>query len=320
MMRTTALVIVAGLALAVTPTLPATAMTTRAVAGPADGWKPSDPPADLPLFRALTSAALYSVTCAGVSATAWSADATNSDDDWDTVLMSTSQLVLACREMPGAPVVRQGSVTFTGRSFNDDTTAGIGTLQLTGDEPAREWTSVPTPRLGQWVGIAARSQTGAVLPFLTRRINSVSDDTFAVNAPIPATYVGAPVFDNMGRALGMLTAAGTVITGGPQFCAKLFDCTDPGRVWWNITAPSAVRALKATPGAGSVTVTWRPVASTGGDENIDYWYRVGFGPWKNGNSMRATIKAKRGTLVSVTVQAINRAGPGPETTVRAVAR
>ena len=322
MIRKTALAIAAALPLALLlPAVPAAAMTPRAVDLPANGWRPTDPPSDLALFRSSVPYILYAVTCGGVSATAWSADGGNDPDgDWDTVLITTSQLSQACLNSRIAPVVRQGDDTFTGRGYGYDASAGVGTMQLTGEEAYSDWDFVPSPRIDQWVAVGARSQFGESLPLLELLISSVGDDTFAVSAAIPASYIGAPVLDNMGRALGVVTAAGTVITGAPQFCPKLFACTDPTRVWWDITAPSIVPDVKAVPGKRSVIVTWKPVASMGGTDEVGYWYRVGTGEWKNSETFRARIKAKRGTKVTVTVVAINDAGPGPQQTVWAKAR
>ena len=154
---------------------------------------------------------------------------------------------------------------------------------------------------------------------LERRIITVGADTFTVDQPIDAAYLGAPVVDNMGRALGMVTSAGTEVTGAPQFCAHLFDCTDPSKVWWDITAPSAVTNPKAVGGKRTVTVTWQPVADDGGAE-VAYWYRIGKGQWTFNDTFRVGVAAKPRARVSVTIVAINDAGPGPSTTVSAKAK
>jgi hypothetical protein len=132
-------------------------------------------------------------------------------------------------------------------------------------------------------------------------------------------YVGAPVVDNTGRALGTLTAAGSVVTGSTVYCGELFICTDPTKVWWDITAPSVPRDVKATPGKGRVNVAWKPAASDGGD-TVTYSYRIGAGQWITTDAFKVTVKARKGQLVTVSIGTINQAGAGPTKIVSARAR
>lgn len=282
---------------------------------PKDGWSPLDPPSVPGLFALQFQHILYSVTCNGVTATGWSADgADDTASTWDTTIVTTTPVATACFESPGSILARQGDDTLAIEPYNY-----WGIVRGQGDQAYIDWDFVPMPRVGQWVGIGARSADGAPLPLLERRIVTVGADTFTVDQPIDAAYLGAPVVDNMGRALGMVTTAGIEVTGSPQFCVHLFECADPGKVWWDITAPSAVTNAKAVGGKRKVTVTWQPVASEGGDE-VAYWYRVGQGEWKFNDTFRVVLRAAPKTRVTVTIVAINHAGPGPSKTVWAIAK
>ncbi len=181
------------------------------------------------------------------------------------------------------------------------------------DRPAIDWDFVPMPRVDQWVAIDARDAAGEPLPMLSRRIVSVGDDTFAVDGPVGADYLGAPVVDNTARVLGVMTAAGVEVTGMPQVCSTLFACTDPSKVWWDISAPSQPRNVQVRGGKGKVTVSWKPAASDGGAE-VAYWYRVGLGRWIYSDTFSVTVKARKGAEVTVSVQSVNAAGPGPMVT------
>ena len=282
---------------------------------PKDGWSPLDPPSMPEIFAREFQSVLYTVTCNGLTATGWSADgADDTAGPWDTTILTTSPVAIACFEAPGRAMALQGDDTLAIEPYNY-----WGIVRGQGNQAYIDWDFVPMPRVGQWVGVGARSADGAPLPLLERRIVTVGADTFTVDQPIDAAYVGAPVVDNMGRALGMVTTAGIEVTGSPQFCAHLFACTDAGKVWWDITAPSAVTNAKAVGGKRTVTVTWQPVADDGGAE-VGYWYRIGKGEWKFNDTFRVVVSAKPRTRVSITLLPINDAGPGPLTTVSARAK
>ncbi len=240
-------------------------------------------------------------------------------DSWKAILVTTSAMSAACATTPAALRVRQGALTIEARPFLSSTARGVGTIDLKPDLPYIDWDFVPKPRPDQWVGIAARGVDGEVLPMLERRITVVGTDSFTLNSPVDATYVGAPVVDNTGRGLGTVIAAGSVVTGAPVYCGEIFICTDPTRVWWDITAPSVPRDVKATAGKGRVTVTWKAAESDGGAE-AEYRYSVNGAPWIKTDAFKVTVKARKGERVVVSVGTVNSAGPGPTKIVSARAR
>lgn len=293
------------------------AMTPQAVT---PGWSPATPPSDPALFERDFPVILYAVSCGDLHATGWSADA--ADDTGyrvRAVIVTTSAVSKACASRPEALVVRQGDDTFNGRPWIYGVASGLGSVALEEDLPYIDWDFVPTPRVGQWVGIDARGPAGEPLPMIERRIVTVGDDTFALDAPVAAEYIGAPVVDNMARALGTMMSAGSEVVGSPRFCDTLFVCTDPVKVWWDITAPSAPRDMKLVGGRGKVTATWKPAADGGGAE-VAYWYRVGPGRWIYNEKFSVTVKARKGTEVTVSVQSVNAAGLGPMVTKSARAK
>ena len=293
------------------------AMMPRAVI---PGWSPIDPPADRAALVAQLAEVTYAVSCGSVTATGWSADVT--DDSAAgilSILVTTSAVSASCASNPAALRVRQGTLTLEARPWTYSAASGVGTLVSPADRPYIDWDFVPTPRVGQWVGIAARGVNGEALPLLERRIAEVGAASFTMTAPVDAAYVGAPVVDNQGRALGTMTAAGAVVTGAPTFCDDFFICTDPTRVWWDITAPSEVTDVKAVSGRGFVTFTWKAAASDGGAP-ASYWYRVGKGPVTLADRFRVKVPARKGQRVMIAISTINEAGPGPTVTITARAR
>lgn len=296
------------------PATPALAMAPQTT----QGWNPATPPQDIAAFDTAFATMLYAITCDGVSAAGWSADV-GDDPASAALLVTTSSVAAACQQAPESLVVRQGAETFPAIPGNSAPASGLGSVRVVPDRPFIDWDFVPSPRVGEWVGIGARKADGSPLPMLERRIFGVGEDTFTLHQAIGPEYVGAPVVDNQMRVLGTLTRAGVEVTGSPFYCDTLVVCTDASKVWWDITAPSAPRSVKATPGRGSVTVSWKPAASNGGAE-VAYWFSVNGGPWTRSEKFSVTRKARAGTLVTVTVQTINAAGPGPAVTVSRKAR
>lgn len=322
MIRKTALAIAAALPLALLlPTVPAAAMTPRIVTPPVNGWNPNDPISDPDQLATAFPFILFTVTCGDVTASGWSGDqGLQHLKVWDGVVFTSSAVAAACATSGSQPIVRQGDDTFVAQARGVSSAAGVASILVKGEVFYVDWELVPTPRVGQWVALDARAVDDSPLPMLTRRVTAVGDDTFAVDEPVDSSYIGAPVLDNQGRSLGMVTAAGSEITGSPQYCGEVYTCEDPSRAWWDITAPSNVPNAKATGGRRSVTVTWQPVKSTGGDSDIAYWYRVGKADWKHTDDFKVTIPAKPRSRVTVTIVAFNHAGPGPSTTVSARAK
>lgn len=284
------------------------------------GWSPSERPADAMALAAELAEVTYAVSCGNVRATGWSADvADDTESDVAALLVTTSAVTAACGDVPGGLAVRQGEARVEARPWIRDAVTGLGSIAAVQDLPFIDWDYVPMPRLGQWVGIAARAADGTAMEMLERRVTVVDADTFTLDVPVDAAYLGAPVVDNTGRVLGMITAAGTIVTGSPRFCNVLFICTDPSQVWRDITAPSAVTDVKKTSGTGRVTVTWNAATDDGGAE-VAYWYRIGAGQWTKTDTFRVTVKARKGQSVTIALGTVNDAGPGPTVIVSAKAR
>ena len=296
---------------------PAQAMTPGAVT---PGWSPSDPPLDRSSFDAQMSSAVYAVSCGGVVATGWASHMLDDTRyDWRTYLVTTSEVAAACSYTRSDMAARQGSETFPAYAWIWGTPTDLGSATLLPDRPGVYWDQTPSPRIGQWVGIGGRSPDGTMLPILERRIVAIGSTSFTLNEAVGADYLGAPVADNKMRVLGSLIRAGTEVTGSPTYCAGLFDCAEPDKVWWDITAPSGVRNAKAVGGKRSVRVSWKAAASDAGADVV-YWYLVGTGDWVLTDTFAVTVKARSGSLVSVTIGTVNAAGPGPMVTVSAKAK
>ena len=297
------------------PATPALAMTPRVQI---PGWNPADPPSARADFDRRMAQAIYRVSCGGISATGWSADALDDEQrEIRSVIITTASA--ACFGRPGDIRVWRDDTALPVTPFISSSALNLGFVTSAIDVPYIDWDFVPTPRIGQWVGIAAAATDGAPLPIREQRITAVDADSFVLDAPIGEEYVGAPVVDNQARVLGVVTDAGTRIEGTPRFCPTLFGCTAPTKVWWDITAPSVARDVKATGGKGRVTVTWKAAAYDGGDA-VTYTYSVNGGPWVKATTFKVTVKARKGQRVTVAVGTVNYAGAGPTEIVSARAR
>jgi hypothetical protein len=293
------------------------AMTPKTVT---PGWSPSDPPANRAAFDAQMSAAVYAVSCRGVTVTGWASSMPDDTTyDWRTMLVTTSEVSTACVDTRSDLVVRQTSETFPAYSWIVGSSTGLGSIAVIPYRAGAYWDRTPSPRIGQWVGIGGRASDGSMLPILERRITAVGSTSFTLNEAVGADYLGAPVADSQMRVLGSLTRAGSEVTGSPVYCEVLFDCADPSKAWWDITAPSVPRDVKATAGKGRVTVTWKAAESDGGAE-AEYRYSVNGGPWIDASRFSITVKARKGVAVTVSVQSFNAAGWGPTKIVSARAR
>ena len=153
------------------------------------GWSRSDPPADPTALVAELAKTTYAISCGSVTATGWSADVY--DDTAAgilSILITTSAVSGACAANPAALRVRQGEVTLEARPWSSHTASGVGTLVSGVDLPYIDWDVVPSPRVGQWVGIAARGVDGEALPMLEGRIVTVGTDSFTVNTAVGEEY------------------------------------------------------------------------------------------------------------------------------------
>ena len=290
------------------------AMTPTAVT---PGWSRSDPPRDRVVFDAQMSVAVYAVDCRGVTVTGWASSMPDDTTyDWRTMLVTTSDASGACADTRSDLVVRQGGEALPASPWIGGTASGVGSVVVVPFRPGSYWSQIPSPRPGQWVGIGGRAADGTMLPILDRRIVAVGPTSFTLDQAVGAEYLGAPVADNLMRILGSMTRAGTEVTGSPVYCIDLFDCADPATTWWDITAPTAPRSVKAVGGKGRVTVTWKPAASDGGAP-ADYRYSVNGGPWTDASGFRVSVKARKGAKVTVSVESYNAAGWGPSVTTSA---
>lgn len=293
------------------------AASTPALARPAavtPGWSPSDPPGIRAAFDAQMSAAVYAVSCRGVTATGWASSMRDDTTyDWRTMLVTTSAVSTACSTTRDDLIVRQGSEALPAYPWIFGSSTGLGSIAVIPYRAGVYWDRAPSPRVGQWVGIGGRASDGTLLPILERRIVAVGSASFTLDKAVDGQYLGAPVADSQMRVLGSLTRAGSEVTGSPVYCEALFDCADPSRAWWDISVPSAPRDVTATAGKGRVTVTWKPAASDGGAK-ADYRYSVNGGPWMDASRYTVTVKARKGVSVTVSVQSFNAAGWGPTVT------
>lgn len=88
----------------------------------------------------------------------------------------------------------------------------------------------------------------------------------------------------------------------------------------SLSPPGAVQALQATPGRRMITVTWKAPTDLGGATAVTYQYRVGKGGWISTSSTNVPLPGKKGKRITVTVRALNDAGPGPSSRTSAVPR
>jgi hypothetical protein len=92
------------------------------------------------------------------------------------------------------------------------------------------------------------------------------------------------------------------------------------RPYQPVSLPSAVTNLKARPLEASIRITWSAPADQGGATRVSYQYRVGNQDWVETTNTRAIIQGSPGRAITVSVRAVNEAGHGPVTRIKAKPR
>ena len=84
--------------------------------------------------------------------------------------------------------------------------------------------------------------------------------------------------------------------------------------------PGPVRDLTARPLKGGLRLSWLPPRNLGGTTTVTYEYRLANQGWKTTSSTSVTVKSPSGVRATVSVRAVNFAGPGPAVSTSAVPR
>ena len=79
-----------------------------------------------------------------------------------------------------------------------------------------------------------------------------------------------------------------------------------------VVPPSEVRKLQAKSGPGSVTATWRDPTDKGGVSAVTFRWKAGANRWsKPITTKTVTVQGRPGKKLTISVRAVNSAGPGP---------
>lgn len=127
-----------------------------------------------------------------------------------------------------------------------------------------------------------------------------------------------------------LTCTVTGLTNGTKyvFIVRAFvrgweqwsDPSTPVTPMAPITTPGAVSSLKAASVKSAVKVTWSPPANMGGATSVTYQYQVGKQAWKSTTATSVTVRGKKSVRITLSVRAVNEAGPGSSISVSGVPR
>lgn len=87
-----------------------------------------------------------------------------------------------------------------------------------------------------------------------------------------------------------------------------------------VVPPGVVSNLRAAPRPGSVALGWAAPLESSDPKGVTYEYRVGAGGWTAITATKVVVRGAKGRSLTISVRAVNSAGPGPLSTVTAKPR
>jgi hypothetical protein len=230
-------------------------------------------------------------------------------EGWKSYIVTMDATVAACAG--GDVTIQSNGVTGVATTRSWGSSSGLAALVSKTPIPHLEIGDTPLPVAGQWIG-GMGADAGVPTSLVQGTVTSVSTST--LTSTLPASLSGGPVVESRGRLIGIMTASG-VVTGTPQFCGPIYACAYPERMWWaGLHVPGAPTGVKAKPGDGQATVSWKAPADDGGDEIFAYDVYDNTGrrvcvALEGALSCTAT-GLTNGTAYTFTVIPFNRAGDG----------
>ncbi len=195
---------------------------------------PGKQPNDLVSTAESVGKSVVTIFCADSSGTGWSADAKLSADltkaGIESVLVTNYHVVADCTEDNLVTVELSNGSRESGYIWSYDSELDLASILLYVHVPSLPWRG-ETPKQGWWVGTIGNPL--GISSSLTTGIVSKVDVSAALilsTTPINPGNSGGPLFDRMGRVVGVVTAKLNdtenmgLIVGAEALCEVLFNC------------------------------------------------------------------------------------------------
>jgi hypothetical protein len=223
-------------------------LPTVSAAGAGSISSPSNPPDDLVNLAATVTRSVVTVLCGNSLGSGWainvqlSSSLTNAG--YKTYLITNHHVIADCTTARNITVILADQTKVSAYVWSWDETNDVAGIATTTHIPVLNWRGA-TPEQGWWAGIIG-SPLGFPGILTTGIISSNNASTFlgTTTAPINHGNSGGPVFDRMGRVIGLATAKYIdsegfgIFHGTPLLCGKIVNCANPSQVWSGVITPT----------------------------------------------------------------------------------
>ncbi len=223
----------------------------------------ASPPVDLVDLSAKIGVSVVTVLCGNGLGSGWSAVAELTtqikSSGYQSYIVTNHHVIEDCTTSRNIQIVLKDQTKVPAYVWAWDAANDVAAVVTKTLIPGLNWRG-PTPQQGWWAGVIG-SPLGYPGILTTGVVSSINTSTFkgTTTAPINHGNSGGPVFDRVGRVIGLATAKYVdsegfgIFHGTPLLCGKIIACTGSTDVWTgNITA-------SATP-TTSATVNSSPLA------------------------------------------------------------
>lgn len=230
---------------------------------------PSAVPVDLVALSSTLTKSVVTVLCGESLGSGWSIDvslsSTNSSAGYRSYIVTNHHVIDECKANRNIAIVlaNQSKVSAFVYSWNEaNDVAGI--LTSTFVDPL-EWRG-PAPQQGWWAGVIG-SPLGFPGVLTTGILSSIDASKFVgtTTAPINHGNSGGPVFDRLGRVIGLATAKYVnsegfgILQGTPLLCNKIITCVNTSQIWTQDkvanTTPTPTQTSTPTPTASPSAIS-----------------------------------------------------------------
>jgi hypothetical protein len=201
---------------------------------------PADAPSDLSALSREISNSVVTVYCENGLGSGWSAEVDLTDSMLDagieSYLITNFHVIEECTDGREVKIQLSNGNVVSGQVVSWNQEGDLAGIVTTEEIPGLKWIG-PAPQQGWWVGVigSPEGQPG----ILTTGIASSEPNNYEgyMSAPINPGNSGGPVFDNMGRVIGVaseiaiissrneLSQGFNIYMGVPLLCGSVVDCS-----------------------------------------------------------------------------------------------
>ena len=221
----------------------------------------ANPPNDLVNLSSEIGKSVVTVLCGNSLGSGWSiaTELTSQikSSGYQSYVITNHHVIEECTTNRNIQLILQDQSKVAGYVWAWDSVNDVASIVTKTNIPALDWRG-PTPLQGWWVGVIG-SPLGYPGILTTGIVSSNNASTYlgTTTAPINHGNSGGPVFDRLGRVIGLATAKYVdsegfgIFHGTPLLCGKIVVCSSTSQVWTGaITAspsPSPSQASSSSP-------------------------------------------------------------------------